>query len=120
MSATPRVGFVLSHEQFPATRLVELGVAAENAGFDELWTSDHFHPWQDNQGHSGQAWITLAAIGQRTRRIPFGTGVTCPTFRYRPSIVAQAFASLAVLSPGRVFLGVGSGEALNEVPSGGG
>jgi TAT-translocated FGD2 family F420-dependent dehydrogenase len=120
MSATPRVGFVLSHEQFPATRLVELGVAAENAGFDALWTSDHFHPWQDNQGHSGQAWITLAAIGQRTRRIPFGTGVTCPTFRYRPAVVAQAFASLAVLSPGRVFLGVGSGEALNEVPSGGG
>src|ERR1700704_2043616 len=83
MSLTPRVGFVLSHEQFPATRLVELGVAAENAGFDALWTSDHFHPWQDNQGHSGQAWITPAAIGQRTRRIPFGTGVTCSTFRYR-------------------------------------
>jgi alkanesulfonate monooxygenase SsuD/methylene tetrahydromethanopterin reductase-like flavin-dependent oxidoreductase (luciferase family) len=58
MSSTPRVGFVLSHEQFPATRLVELGVAAENAGFDELWTSDHFHPWQDNQGHSRPAQIS--------------------------------------------------------------
>src|SRR5712691_5408202 len=115
-----RIGFVLSHEQFPAPRLVELGVAAEKAGFDEVWTSDHFHPWQDNQGHSGQAWVTLAELGQRTRSIPFGTGVTCPSFRYRPAIVAQAFASLALFSPGRVFLGVGSGEALNEVPAGGG
>src|SRR3979411_1181900 len=108
MSATPRISFVLSHEQFPATRLVELGVAVENAGFDQLWTSDHFHPWQDNQGHSGQAWITLAALAVRTRSIPFGTGVTCPSFRYRPSVVAQAFASLATFAPGRVFLGLGS------------
>jgi TAT-translocated FGD2 family F420-dependent dehydrogenase len=117
---TVRIGFVLSHEQFPAPQLIELGVAAEQAGFDELWTSDHFHPWQDNQGHAGQAWITLAALGERTRSIPFGTGVTCPLFRYRPAIVAQAFASLALLSPGRVFLGLGTGEALNEVPAGGG
>jgi TAT-translocated FGD2 family F420-dependent dehydrogenase len=117
---TARVGFVLSHEQFPATELVGLGIGAEQAGFDALWASDHFHPWQDNQGHSGQAWITLAALGERTSSIPFGTGVTCPSFRYRPAVVAQAFASLAVLSPGRVFLGLGSGEALNEVPAGGG
>lgn len=115
-----RVGFVLSHEQFPATKLVELGVAAEEAGFDELWTSDHFHPWQDNQGHSGHAWVTLAALAVRTRSISLGTGVTCPSFRYRPAIVAQAFASLAAFAPGRVFLGLGSGEALNEVPAGGG
>ena len=120
MTTSPRVGFVLAHEQFPAPSLVEFGVAAERAGFDELWTSDHFHPWQDNQGHAGQAWVTLAALGQRTRSIPFGTGVTCPTFRYRPQIVAQAFASLGVFYPGRVFLGVGSGEALNEQPAGGG
>jgi F420-dependent hydroxymycolic acid dehydrogenase len=117
---TVRIGFSLSHEQFPVPKLVELGVAAEQAGFDELWTSDHFHPWQDNQGHAGQAWITLAALGERTRSITFGTGVTCPSFRYRPAIVAQAFASLAMLSPGRVFLGLGAGEALNEVPAGGG
>jgi TAT-translocated FGD2 family F420-dependent dehydrogenase len=115
-----RVGFVLAHEQFPAPELIELGVAAEQAGFDAVWTSDHFHPWQDNQGHAGQAWITLAALGQRTRSIAMGTGVTCPTYRYRPAIVAQAFASLGVLYPGRVFLGLGSGEALNEVPAGGG
>lgn len=108
------IGYVLSHEQFRAPELLEIGVAAEQAGFDMLWTSDHIHPWQDNQGHSGHAWITLAALGQRTHHIPFGTGVTCPTYRYHPAIVAHAFASLGVLYPGRVFLGLGSGEALNE------
>lgn len=111
-----QVGFVLSHEQFSAPLLIELGVAAEQAGFDMVWTSDHFHPWMHNQGHAGQAWITLAALGQRTERIRFGTGVTCPTYRYHPAIVAQAFASLGVLYHRRVFLGVGSGEALNEKP----
>jgi F420-dependent hydroxymycolic acid dehydrogenase len=115
-----RLGFVLAHEQFPAPELIELGVAAEQAGFDAIWTSDHFHPWQDNQGHAGQAWVTLAALGQRTRSLIMGTGVTCPTYRYRPATVAQAFASLGVLYPGRVFLGLGSGEAVNEVPAGGG
>jgi TAT-translocated FGD2 family F420-dependent dehydrogenase len=108
-----RVGFVLAHEQFPAAELVALAIEAEQGGFETLWTSDHFHPWMDNQGHSGQAWVTLAAISQRVR-LPFGTGVTCPTFRYRPAVVAQAFATLAALAPGRVFLGVGSGEAINE------
>lgn len=110
------IGFVLSHEQFAAPQLIEYGVAAEQAGFDAVWTSDHFHPWMDNQGHAGQAWITLAALGQRMPRIPFGTAVTCPTYRYHPAVVAQSFASLGVLYPGRVFLGVGSGEALNELP----
>jgi TAT-translocated FGD2 family F420-dependent dehydrogenase len=119
-SARTRIGFVLAHEQFPASELIELGIAAEEAGFDAIWTSDHFHPWQNNQGHAGQAWITLAALGQRTGSIAIGTGVTCPLYRYPPAVVAQAFASLGVLYPGRVFLGVGSGEALNEVPSGGG
>ena len=112
---SPRqVGFALSHEQFPAPTLIELGVAAEDAGFDFLWTSDHFQPWMANQGHAGQAWVTMAALGARTRRIPFGTGVTCPSYRYHPAVVAQAFTTLAQLYPGRVFLGVGSGEALNE------
>lgn len=110
-----QIGFVLSHEQFQAPQLLDLGVAAERAGFDLVWTSDHFHPWMDNQGHAGQAWVTLAALGQRIQ-LPFGTGVTCPTYRYHPAVVAQAFASLGVLYPGRVFLGVGSGEALNEQP----
>lgn len=115
-----RIGFCLPHEQFPAPVLVENAVAAVQAGFDGLWTSDHFHPWQDNQGHAGHAWITLSAIGARIERVPFGTGVTCPSFRYRPAEVAQAFASLATLYPGRVYLGVGTGEALNEAAAGGG
>jgi len=112
----PKIGFALSHEQFPAPRLIELGVAADQAGFDAVWTSDHFHPWMDTQGHAGQAWITLAALGQRTR-LEIGTGVTALAYRYEPAIVAQAFASLGVLYPGRVFLGTGTGEAVNEQPS---
>lgn len=111
---TPQIGYVLSHEQFRTPELLEIGVAAEEAGFDMLWASDHIHPWQDNQGHAGHAWITLAALGQRTRHVTLGTGVTCPTYRYHPAVVAHAFASLGVLYPGRIFLGVGSGEALNE------
>src|SRR4051812_9852766 len=99
-STTPRIGFALSHEQFRATELLQLGTLAEQAGFDVLWTSDHFHPWQDDEGHAGQAWITLAALGQHVR-IPMGTGVTCPIYRYEPAVVAQAFASLALLNPGR-------------------
>ena len=110
-----KIGFVLSHEQFPAAELIEYGVAAEQAGFDMIWCSDHFQPGQDNQGHASLAWLTISALGQRTRRLLMGTGVTCPSFRYHPSIVAQAFASLAVLYPERIFLGVGAGEALNEM-----
>src|SRR5437870_13844447 len=109
-----QIGFVLASEQFTAPELIRLGIAAERAGFDRVWISDHFQPWMDNQGHNGQAWVTLAALGQHLRQIPLGTGVTCPIYRYEPAIVAQAFASLGVLYPGRVFLGVGSGEALNE------
>lgn len=119
-TAKKNVGFVLSHEQFPVTDLITFGERAERAGFDALSTSDHFQPWQENQGHVGFAWVTLAAVGQRTQRIPFGTAVTCPTYRYNPAIVAEAFASLGLLYPGRVYLGVGTGEALNEVTSGGG
>jgi len=110
----PQIGFQLAHEQFKVPELVELGIAADQAGFDLLAVSDHFQPWQENEGHSGQAWITISAIGQRTRRIRMGTTVTCPTFRYNPAVVAEAFASLSLLTPGRIFLGVGSGEALNE------
>src|SRR5580658_9251953 len=110
----PQIGFQLAHEQFKVPELVELGIAADQAGFDLLAVSDHFQPWQENEGHSGQAWITMTAIGQKTKRIRMGTTVTCPTFRYNPAVVAEAFASLSLLTPGRVFLGVGSGEALNE------
>jgi F420-dependent hydroxymycolic acid dehydrogenase len=113
-SSGPGVGFVLSHEQFTTTQLVDQAQAAERAGFRYLWASDHLQPWQDNEGHSMFPWITLALVGQRTDHIPFGTGVTCPIYRYHPTTVAHAFASLAVLYPGRVFLGVGTGERLNE------
>jgi TAT-translocated FGD2 family F420-dependent dehydrogenase len=116
----PIVGYVGSHEQFAPSDLIEYAIAAEKAGFDGVWVSDHFHPWQDNQGHAAHAWITLAAVGQRTERVLLGTGITCPTYRYNPAEVAHAFASLGVLYPGRVFLGVGTGEALNEVAAGGG
>lgn len=110
-----QVGLMLSHEQFTISQLVDLGVAAEQAGFALISASDHFQPWQPNQGHSAMAWVTLSALGQRTRRIAMGTAVTCPSFRYEPAVVAQAFASLAELYPGRMYLGLGSGEALNEV-----
>ena len=110
----PMVGFMLAHEQFPVPELVQLGVAAEQAGFDLLATSDHLQPWQANEGHSGEAWVTMSAIGARTRRVWIGPTVTCPSFRYNPAVVAEAFSSLSLLYPGRIFLGVGSGEALNE------
>lgn len=109
-----QVGYVCAHEQFRTPYLVDNAVPAERAGFDTVWTSDHFQPWQDNQGHAMFPWLTLALIGDRTRRVHFGTGVTSPIHRHHPSDVAQAFASLGILSPGRVFLGVGTGEALNE------
>ncbi len=108
------MGFMLPHEQFPVPELVEFGAAAEQAGFDLLATSDHFQPWQANERHAGQAWVTISALGQRTRRVWIGPAVTCPTFRYNPAVVAEAFASLSLLYPGRIFLGIGSGEALNE------
>ena len=117
---TPAIGYFLSHEQFSPASLVEAAVRAEQAGFDSVWASDHFHPWQENQGHAGSAWLTLAAIGQRTTSVILGTAVTCPIYRNRPTLVAQAFATLGELYPGRVFLGVGTGEAVNELPAGGG
>ena len=92
--------FTASRESFDA--------GDERAGFDGIWISDHFQPWQPNEGHPGQAWVTLSAITQRSSRIRLGTGVTTPTFKYRPAIVAEAFASLSLLAPGRIFLGLGA------------
>jgi len=115
-----RVGFVLSGEQFPVTELIRYGEAAQRAGFEIVWTSDHFQPWQANEGHSSFSWATLAALSQRAPGITMGTGVTCPTYRYNPAVVAEAFATLGQLAPGRVFLGVGTGEALNEQAAGAG
>lgn len=109
------IGFMLAHEQFRLPDLVEIGAAASSAGFRLLAASDHFQPWQANQGHSGLAWITMAAAASRVNGAWMGTTVTCPTLRYNPAVVAEAFASLSQLAPGRVFLGTGSGEALNEL-----
>ncbi|MBV9581403.1 MAG: TIGR03557 family F420-dependent LLM class oxidoreductase [Chloroflexi bacterium] len=109
-----KIALVLSHEQFPTQQLIDFGTAAEQAGFDGVWTSDHIQPWQEDEGHAMFPWITLALLGSRMQQAFFGTGVTTPTYRYDPAVVAQAFATLGVLYPGRVFLGVGTGEALNE------
>jgi TAT-translocated FGD2 family F420-dependent dehydrogenase len=108
------VGFMLAHEQFTVPELLTIGSSAERAGFDLLATSDHFQPWQANERHAGQAWVTLGALGQKTERAWMGPTVTCPTLRYHPAIVAETFATLGLLYPGRIFLGLGSGEALNE------
>jgi TAT-translocated FGD2 family F420-dependent dehydrogenase len=94
--------------------LLQLGARAAAGGFDLLASSDHFQPWQDNEGNSGQAWVTLGAVGGQAPATWMGTHVTCPTMRYNPAVVAEAFATLNRLYPGRIFLGVGSGEALNE------
>jgi TAT-translocated FGD2 family F420-dependent dehydrogenase len=107
------VSFMLPHEQFPVTELIELGQAAANVGFGVLSTSDHFQPWQANEGHCGAAWVTLGALTGRVQTW-MGTTVTCPILRYQPAVVAQAFSTLGQLHPGRIFLGVGSGEAINE------
>lgn len=108
------ISFMLAHEQFTVPHLVELGALASRAGFHVLSTSDHLQPWQANEGHAGQAWVTMAALGAQAKQSWMGTTVTCPTLRYNPAVVAEAFASLSQLYPGRIFLGVGSGEALNE------
>jgi coenzyme F420-dependent glucose-6-phosphate dehydrogenase len=107
----------LATEQFPPSELVEQAVEAERAGFDGLNVSDHFQPWWE-PGHSGQAWALLGAIGHATETIEIGTGVTAPVYRYNPAVVAQLGATLQELFPGRGFLGIGSGESLNESPAG--
>lgn len=110
----PELGFALSSEDHPPNELVRQAVLAERAGFPFALISDHFHPWTDAQGHSPFVWSTLGGIAQATERIRVGTGVTCPTIRIHPAIVAQAAATVACMMPGRFFLGVGTGENLNE------
>jgi coenzyme F420-dependent glucose-6-phosphate dehydrogenase len=108
------VGYKLSSEEFGARELVAYAARAESAGFDFALISDHFHPWTDRQGQSPFVWGLLGAIGQATSRIRVGTAVTCPIIRTHPAIVAHAAATAASLMPGRFFLGVGTGENLNE------
>jgi coenzyme F420-dependent glucose-6-phosphate dehydrogenase len=111
-----KLGYKASAEQFGPRPLLDFAVQAEQAGFDSVVVSDHFQPWRHTNGHAPFSFAWLGALGERTSRVLMGTSVVTPTFRYHPSIVAQAVATLGSLSPGRVMLGVGSGESLNEVP----
>lgn len=109
-----KLGYKLAAEAFGPEELVRQAVRAEEVGFDFVEISDHFHPWLDEQGHSPFAWSVLGAVAARTERIGLATGVTAPTMRYHPAVIAQAAATMALLSGGRFTLGVGSGERLNE------
>jgi coenzyme F420-dependent glucose-6-phosphate dehydrogenase len=113
-----QLGYKASNEQFPPQELLGYGVLAEECGFDSVFVSDHLQPWRHDGGHAPFAMSWLGALGARTERITMGTSVLTPTFRYHPAIVAQAFATLGCLYPGRMVLGVGSGESMNEVPLG--
>ncbi len=110
------LGWKASAEQFGPQELLRYGVLAEELGFESAVVSDHFHPWRDTGGHAPFSFAWLGALGASTRHIRMGTSVVTPTFRYHPAIVAQASATLAVLFPRRFFLGVGSGESMNETP----
>jgi len=108
------LGYKLSSEEHDAGTLVRHAVGAEAAGFSFAFISDHFHPWTDRQGESPFVWSVLGAAASATDRLRFATGVTCPTVRMHPALIAQAAATTAALAPGRFLLGVGSGENLNE------
>jgi len=110
------LGYKASAEQFAPRELLEFSVHAEECGFDSVVVSDHFQPWRHTDGHAPFSFAWLAALGERTTQVRLGTSVVTPTFRYHPAIVAQAMATLDQLAPGRVLLGVGTGESLNEVP----
>ena len=111
------LGYKASAEQFAPAKLLEFGIMAEECGFDSCFISDHFQPWKHTDGHAPNSLVWLGALGARTQRLVMGTSVLTPTFRYHPSIVAQAFGTLGSMYPGRVILGIGTGEGLNEVPS---
>jgi coenzyme F420-dependent glucose-6-phosphate dehydrogenase len=113
-----KFGYKASAEQFSPQDLVRFSVLAEEVGFDSVFVSDHLQPWRHDGGHAPNALAWLGALGASTERITIGTSVLTPTFRYHPAVVAQAFATLGCMFPGRVVLGVGSGESMNEVPLG--
>ncbi|HQZ12827.1 MAG TPA: glucose-6-phosphate dehydrogenase (coenzyme-F420) [Devosia sp.] len=111
-----RFGYKASAEQFAPSALLNFAVEAEEAGFDSVFVSDHFQPWKHTDGHAPFAPAWMAAVLARTERVVLGTSVLTPTFRLHPSVVAHAFGTLGAMFPGRVILGVGTGESLNEVP----
>ena len=114
-----KLGYKASAEQFGPSELLDFSCLAEEAGFDSVFVSDHFQPWRHTGGHAPSALAWLGALGARTGRAVIGTSVLTPTFRYHPSVVAQVFGTLGAMFPGRVVLGVGTGESLNEVPASG-
>ncbi|MEM0336958.1 MAG: TIGR03557 family F420-dependent LLM class oxidoreductase [Candidatus Caldarchaeum sp.] len=113
-----RLGYWAGLEQYDPARIVAHSIHAEAVGFDIIALSDHFHPWSDTGGQAGFPWIVLAAVAEHTKKVELGTAVTTPFFRYHPAIVAQAFATLDYLYPGRIFITVGTGHAMNETPLG--
>lgn len=112
-----RLGYKASSEQFGPNELLESALLAEQCGFDSVFVADHFQPWRHTGGHAPFSIAWLGALGARSSTILMGTSVLTPTFRYHPSLVAQAFATLAMMFPRRVILGVGTGESLNEIPA---
>ncbi|MFT4044063.1 MAG: glucose-6-phosphate dehydrogenase (coenzyme-F420) [Gordonia sp. (in: high G+C Gram-positive bacteria)] len=118
MTQELKLGYKASAEQFAPRELVEIAVAAEEHGLDSVAVSDHFQPWRHNGGHAPFSLAWIAAVGERTKRVQIATSVLTPTFRYNPAVIAQSFATLGCLYEGRIVLGVGSGEALNEYATG--
>ena len=118
MSRDLKLGYKASAEQFGPRELVELGVLADAHGMDSATVSDHFQPWRHEGGHAPFSLSWMTAVGERTTSLQLGTSVMTPTFRYNPAVVAQAFATMGCLYPGRIMLGVGTGEALNEIATG--
>jgi len=112
-----KLGYKASAEQFAPSKLLDFACLAETVGFESVFVSDHFQPWKHIDGHAPYSLAWLGALGARTSRVVIGTSVLTPTFRYHPSIVAQAFGTLGAMFPGRVILGIGTGESMNEVPS---
>ncbi len=108
-----KIGYKIAPEQFPPSELLQQVIAAEQAGFESIDASDHFHPWSE-EGQACFVWSWLGAAAARTNTIELGTGLTCPILRYNPAIIAQAAATVSSLAGGRTYLGVGTGEALSE------
>ena len=113
-----KLGYKASAEQFGPRELLDYAVAAEECGFDSVVVSDHYQPWRHNGGHAPFSFAWIAAVGERTKRVELGTSVVTPTFRYHPAVVAQAAATLGCLFPDRFWLGIGTGESMNESPLG--
>jgi coenzyme F420-dependent glucose-6-phosphate dehydrogenase len=112
-----KIGYKASAEQFTPSKLLEFCCLAEQLEFDSVFVSDHFQPWRHTGGHAPYSFAWMGAVGARTSRIMIGTSVVTPTFRYHPSVVAQAMGTLGAMFPDRMILGVGTGESLNEVPA---